>query len=91
MQLLNSDVQVVKQSGFGRAFVPGMVLGLVVGGLAGAVLPEFMPRMAGGQVVVNATAARNVERVPEPAAAAVVEDPAPESELEPEPMSAEGR
>lgn len=49
-------------SGIGRAFLPGLMLGVVVGGFAGAVLPEFVPRSAGG-AVVNSTAYSPVEAV----------------------------
>lgn len=53
--------------GFSRAFLPGLVLGVIVGGFAGAILPEFMPRSAGAHLVSLETArpASHAERARE--------------------------
>lgn len=57
MKLFN---QMSKSGGFGFSFLPGLVVGVIVGGFAGAILPELLPQSS-GKVVVATAYHRNIE------------------------------
>lgn len=63
MNSAHAPAEPARRSGFERSFLPGLILGVIVGGLAGAVLPEFMPRSAHGGPVFNSTAYSPSERL----------------------------